>query len=130
MRTLTITDAKKNLGKWLAAAARGEEIGIIAGSQIFAIAPVEVRTKNWWDKLPVDEEYLRSEYGLEPEQAEKALARRLKEIDKDRSAGKLIAVPDNPEEALEKIARLTPARAKAAARDLRARRGRGRVRAA
>ena len=33
MKTLTITDAKKNLGRWLVAAARGEDIGIVCGAQ-------------------------------------------------------------------------------------------------
>jgi antitoxin (DNA-binding transcriptional repressor) of toxin-antitoxin stability system len=33
MKTLTITDAKKNLGRWLAAAARGEDIGIVSGDR-------------------------------------------------------------------------------------------------
>jgi antitoxin (DNA-binding transcriptional repressor) of toxin-antitoxin stability system len=28
MKTLTITDAKKNLGRWLTAAGRGEDIGL------------------------------------------------------------------------------------------------------
>jgi antitoxin (DNA-binding transcriptional repressor) of toxin-antitoxin stability system len=32
MQTLTITDAKKNLGRWLAAASSGEDIGIICGA--------------------------------------------------------------------------------------------------
>lgn len=130
MKTLTITEAKKNLGKWLSAAGRGEEIGIISGSKIFAINPVEVRTKNWWDAMPVDVEYLRTEYGVTPAQAERAFAHHFREMEKERRAGKLIPVPENLEEALEKIAGLTPARAKAAARAARARRpGRG-VRAA
>jgi antitoxin (DNA-binding transcriptional repressor) of toxin-antitoxin stability system len=44
MKTLTITDAKKNLGRWLAAAARGEDIGIVCGSDIVALRKVEVES--------------------------------------------------------------------------------------
>ena len=42
MKTLTITDAKKNLGQWLHAAVRGENIGIISGAHIIALRKVEV----------------------------------------------------------------------------------------
>ena len=41
MKTLTITDAKKNLGRWLAAAAKGEDIGIVCGADIVALRKVE-----------------------------------------------------------------------------------------
>ena len=43
MTTLTITDAKKNLGKWLSAAVHGEDVGIISGAAIVALKPVKVR---------------------------------------------------------------------------------------
>lgn len=58
MKTLTITDAKKNLGRWLAAAARGEDIGIIAGADIIALRKVEVESTD----------YAQREYGAPPEQ--------------------------------------------------------------
>lgn len=130
MKTLTITEAKKNLGRWLNAAGRGEAIGIISGTRILALKPVEVQAKNWWDDMPVDAEYLRTEYGVMPKQAEKAFARWHKRIEKDRLEGKLISVPENLEEALEKIAGLTPPRAKAAARATRQRGKRRGVRVA
>jgi antitoxin (DNA-binding transcriptional repressor) of toxin-antitoxin stability system len=43
MKTLTITDAKKYLGSWLAAAARGEDIGIVCGADI---VPLRKSTSN------------------------------------------------------------------------------------
>ena len=58
MKTLTITDAKKNLGQWLAAAARGEDIGIVCGADIVALRKVEVESTD----------YARREYGATPEQ--------------------------------------------------------------
>ena len=45
MKTLTITDAKKNLGQWLAAAARGENVGIISGADIIALRKVELNIR-------------------------------------------------------------------------------------
>lgn len=47
MKTLTITSAKKNLGRWLSAAARGEDIGIISGADIIALRKVEVESADY-----------------------------------------------------------------------------------
>jgi antitoxin (DNA-binding transcriptional repressor) of toxin-antitoxin stability system len=58
MTTLTITDAKKNLGRWLKAAARGEEVGIIAGADIIALRKVPVQSAD----------YAWTEYGATPEE--------------------------------------------------------------
>ena len=58
MKTLTITEAKKNLGHWLAAAARGEEIGIISGADVIALRKVAVEATD----------YAQREYGVSPEQ--------------------------------------------------------------
>ena len=58
MKTLTITEAKRNLGRWLEAAAGGEDIGIITGANIIALRKVEVESTD----------YARREYGATPEQ--------------------------------------------------------------
>jgi antitoxin (DNA-binding transcriptional repressor) of toxin-antitoxin stability system len=58
MKTLTITEAKKNLGRWLTAAARGQDVGIIAGADIIALRKVEVESTD----------YAQREYGAAPEQ--------------------------------------------------------------
>jgi len=58
MKTLTITDAKKNLSRWLDAAARGQDIGIIRGAEIIALRRVEVEVTD----------YAQREYGATPEQ--------------------------------------------------------------
>ncbi len=58
MKTLTITDAKKNLSRWLDAAARGEDIGIIRGADIIALRRVEVESTD----------YAQREYAATPEQ--------------------------------------------------------------
>ena len=58
MKTLTITEAKKNLGRWLAAASSGEDIGIICGAEIIGLRKVAVESTD----------YARREYGATPEQ--------------------------------------------------------------
>ena len=47
MKTLTITDAKKNLSRWLEAAARGEDIGIVSGANIIALRRVDVESTHY-----------------------------------------------------------------------------------
>ncbi len=47
MKTLTITEAKRNLGRLLSAAARGEDIGIVAGADIIALHKVEVESTDY-----------------------------------------------------------------------------------
>ena len=54
MQTLTITAAKKNLGRWLLAAAEGKDIGIICGADIIALRKVKVESTD----------YARQEYGV------------------------------------------------------------------
>lgn len=59
MKTLTITEARKNLSSWLHRARNGEEIGIVDGSQIIALRPVTVTATD----------YMEHEYGLSPDEA-------------------------------------------------------------
>jgi antitoxin (DNA-binding transcriptional repressor) of toxin-antitoxin stability system len=82
MKTLTITDAKKNLGRWLAAAARGEDIGIVCGADIVALRKVDVESTD----------YAQREYGATPEQVtslEKATERRYQRMKRSK---KLVSV--------------------------------------
>ena len=60
MKTLTITDAKKNLGRWLLAAARGEDVGIVSGADIIALRKVEIESTD----------YAFREYGATPDELE------------------------------------------------------------
>lgn len=82
MKTLTITDAKKNLGKWLAAAARGDDIGIVCGADVIALRKVEVESTD----------YAQREYGAsrdEIEALEEATERRYDEL---RRTEKLVPI--------------------------------------
>jgi len=62
MKTLTITDARQNLGHWLKLAANGEEVGVIVGSDIIALRKVNIQATD----------YAYQEYGLSPQQVQEA----------------------------------------------------------
>ena len=82
MKTLTITDAKKNLGRWLGAAARGQDIGIVCGAEIIALRKVEVESTD----------YAQREYAATPEQVaelDKATDKRYCRL---KRSGKLMTV--------------------------------------
>ncbi|HXV62441.1 MAG TPA: hypothetical protein VEK15_17200 [Vicinamibacteria bacterium] len=82
MKTLTITDAKKNLSKWLLAAARGEDIGIVCGADIIALRKVEVESTD----------YAQREYGATAEQVEALEEATDSRYEKLRRAKKLVPV--------------------------------------
>jgi antitoxin (DNA-binding transcriptional repressor) of toxin-antitoxin stability system len=82
MKTLTLTDAKKNLSRWLAAASRGEDIGIVCGADIIALRKVEVES--------ID--YATREYGATSKQVaalEKATDRHYRRL---KRSGNLVTV--------------------------------------
>jgi len=74
MKTLTITDARQNLGHWLKLAANGEEVGVIVGSDIIALRKVNIQATD----------YAYQEYGLSPLQVQEAEER----IDAGVNAGR------------------------------------------
>jgi antitoxin (DNA-binding transcriptional repressor) of toxin-antitoxin stability system len=76
MRTLTITDARQNLGHWLKLAANGEDVGVIVGSDIIALRKVSVQSAD----------YAYHEYGLAPAQVQKAEERIDADVKKQRRA--------------------------------------------
>ena len=89
MTTLTITNAKKNLTKWLQAAARGEEIGIVSGADVIALRKVEVEATD----------YAWREYGATPEEVSRYERDALAEHAQLKRSGKLECFSD---EALRK----------------------------
>lgn len=58
MKTLSITQARKNLGQLCQEAGRGKAVGIICGHRIFQLKPVEV--------VAWDDTYVAREYGVTP----------------------------------------------------------------
>jgi hypothetical protein len=93
MKTLTITDAKKNLGHWLTEAAKGNDIGIISGSDIIALRKVEVESTD----------YAYHEYGARQEQVQKLADWAERRYQKQNKAGKVIKMtPEKIRKMLEK----------------------------
>jgi antitoxin (DNA-binding transcriptional repressor) of toxin-antitoxin stability system len=82
MKTLTITDARKNLSRWLDAAARGEDIGIIRGAEIIALRRVEVESTD----------YAQREYEATPEQIAAFAAASDERYRRLKRAGRLVTV--------------------------------------
>jgi antitoxin (DNA-binding transcriptional repressor) of toxin-antitoxin stability system len=62
MKTLSITEGRQNLGRWLKRALRGEDVGFLVDGQVVALRPVEVHS----------EDYVLQEYGVSEAQAERA----------------------------------------------------------
>lgn len=81
MKTLTITKARANLGKFLEAAQDGQDVGIICRGRVVALRPVEVFSDG----------YAWSEYGVTPAEASAAAKRINDEVEKDRKAGQIRA---------------------------------------
>src|SRR6266568_4930407 len=96
MKTLTITDAKRNLGQWIAAAARGEDVGIISGADIIALRKVEVESTD----------YAFAEYGVTADEAaafERAAEDRYRKM---KRRGKLVSrTPQQLRKIVEEAAR-------------------------
>ena len=79
MKTLTITAAKKNLGRWLAVA-RGEDSGIVSGAGIVALRKVEIESAD----------YAQREYGATVEQVadlERATEQRYRRLIRGKKLG-------------------------------------------
>jgi antitoxin (DNA-binding transcriptional repressor) of toxin-antitoxin stability system len=96
MQTLTITHAKKNLGRWLRAAAQGQDVGIISGADIIALRKVNVES--------VD--YAQREYGVTDAQLQTFAQAAEARFRKLKRGGKLmVATPRELKDLLEKTAR-------------------------
>ena len=91
--TLTITTAKKNLSKWLQAAARGKDIGIVSGADVIALRKAEVESTD----------YPRREFGVTDEELDRFEARLDADYARLKKQGKLIVL--TPEGLKEKLGR-------------------------
>lgn len=91
MMTLTITDAKKNLTRWLKAAARGEEVAIMSGADVIALRKVEVEATD----------YAWREYGVTKEELDRFEAKLDADYARLKKQGKLIVL--TPEELKKKL---------------------------
>jgi len=93
MKTLTITEAKKNLSRWLTEAAAGKDVAIISGDSIIALRKVEVE--------PVDYTYAMREYGATPAELDRFEQAVDERFQREKNAGRLMTM-DRVETALGK----------------------------
>ena len=77
MKTLSVTEGRQNLGRWLKRALHGEDVGFLMDGRVIALRPVEVHS----------EDYVLHEYGVTEKQAEKAHKTVKAEIAKARATG-------------------------------------------
>jgi len=77
MITLSITNARKNLGSWVKKAASGEQVAILVGNHVVALRPVEV----------VPKDYAEREYQLSQEEVRSVATNLRKRAKADRQVG-------------------------------------------
>lgn len=79
MKTLSVTDARQNLTRWLRLAMAGEDVGILCGRRIVALRPVQVYS----------EDYALQEYSLTKKELGRAAKRMDTELAEDKKRGRL-----------------------------------------
>ena len=93
MTTVTLTQARANLGKLCERARKGEEVGIIAGDQVIRLQPVEVRPAQPGEItiVPMDGDYVVREYGVTAREWRTFQKREKVRYARDKQAGKIVA---------------------------------------
>lgn len=79
MKTLTATEARKNLTQWLRAAKNGEEIGIVYGADVFALRRVPIQAADYGER----------EYGVSASQLASFVERTDAALDRERRSGRM-----------------------------------------
>jgi antitoxin (DNA-binding transcriptional repressor) of toxin-antitoxin stability system len=79
MKTLSVTEGRQNLGRWLKRALHGDDVGFVVDGRVVALRPVEVHS----------EDYVLQEYGITEKQAERAFKAVKAQIRKARAAGEM-----------------------------------------
>jgi hypothetical protein len=79
MKTLTITEGRGRLGYWLKKATQGHDIGFVVDGKVVALRPVEINSAD----------YALQEYGLTPDEMEKAERRIASDLKVAKSKGEL-----------------------------------------
>jgi len=77
MKTLSVTEGRQNLGRWLKRALHGDDVGFLVDGRVVALRPVEVHSSD----------YVLHEYGVSEKQAERAFKAVRAEVRKARAAG-------------------------------------------
>ena len=92
MTTVTLTQARANLGKLCERARNGEEVGILAGDQVIQLQPVRVRVARPGEItiVPLDREQVMRDYGLTEREWRAFLKREQARQAGDRHAGRSV----------------------------------------
>ena len=77
MKTLSVTEGRQNLGRWLKRALDGEDVGFLVDGRVIALRPVEVDSTD----------YVLHEYGATEKQAERAYKAVRADVRQARRAG-------------------------------------------
>ena len=77
MKTLSVTEGRQNLGRWLKRALHGDDVGFLMDGRVVALRPVEVHS----------EDYVLHEYSVTEKQADKAHNAVKADIKKARATG-------------------------------------------
>ncbi len=94
MTTVTLTQARANLGKLCERARKGEEVGIIAGNQVIRLQPVEVRSTQPGEItiMPMDGDYVLREYGVTAPDWRNFQKRETARYVRDKQAGRIVTI--------------------------------------
>ncbi len=77
MKTLSVTEGRRNLGTWLKRALHGEDVGFLVDGRVVALRPVEVHS----------EDYALHEYDVTEQQAKRAHQAVQADVRKARASG-------------------------------------------
>jgi antitoxin (DNA-binding transcriptional repressor) of toxin-antitoxin stability system len=79
MKTLSVTEARRNLTRWLKQAGEGQDIGIVCGDKIVALRPVTVYS----------EDHALVEYGVTEAELTRFADKMDQEVAAEKKTGKL-----------------------------------------
>lgn len=77
MKTLSITEGRQNLSRWVKRALQGEAVGFLLDGRVVVLRPVDVHSAD----------YVLQEYGASQQQAEGAFKAVRADVRKARAAG-------------------------------------------
>jgi antitoxin (DNA-binding transcriptional repressor) of toxin-antitoxin stability system len=79
MKTLSITEARQNLGSWLKRSLIGEDIGVLVNGAVIAFRPVKI----------ISEDYAEREYNVTSDKLDRFSKKVNRELDRERKAGRM-----------------------------------------
>ena len=87
MKTLSVTEASKDLAGWLRQAVDGEQIGVRCGDSVVELRPVK---RSFRKAAGQEINYAEKEYGIKPEAMARFAKKMDAEIGEERRQGRLV----------------------------------------